>query len=317
MSAISRLDNGNRRRASFSIAALRCTAMTREERRPRWFPSDGKILTTDASRLRAPRLSARCIYSNSPVFRPAPASSKFLPKKVQGSAYQAPTFISRGLLTHRLSLRSPRRYCPLLSSTIYQRRSSRSTDSVESLSKLVPFRSPGSLPRLRAWPLSQRRSFPLPSLSIPLFLSRTLCLTRIAKQRGRWKKLKRLGEGGKRRRIAERLVSALFPISMAARDRAKMAAAGWLGKFSISGRLNALNEWRQRASYLSPFPRFSHLRHRAAGREAKPERTIILSIYLSSSAFKRRGNNDAARETFGNLLRREEDGKQRKLPRSE
>lgn len=43
------------------------------------------------------------------------------------------------------------------------------------------------------------------------------------------------------------------------------------------------------------------------GREAKlkPERTIILSIYLSSSAFKRRGNNDAARETFGNLLRRE------------
>lgn len=39
-------------------------------------------------------------------------------------------------------------------------------------------------------------------------------------------------------------------------------------------------------------------------REAKPERTIILSIYLSSSAFKRRGNNDAARETFGNLLRR-------------
>ena len=46
-------------------------------------------------------------------------------------------------MTHRLSLRSPRQYCPPLSSTIYQRRSSRSTDSVESLSKLVPFRSLG------------------------------------------------------------------------------------------------------------------------------------------------------------------------------
>lgn len=44
------------------------------------------------------------------------------------------------------------------------------------------------------------------------------------------------------------------------------------------------------------------------GCEAKPERTIILSIYLSCAAFKRKENNDAARETFGNLLRREEDG---------
>lgn len=37
--------------------------------------------------------------------------------------------LSRGPVTHRLSLRSPRRYCPPLSSTIYQRRGSRSPDS--------------------------------------------------------------------------------------------------------------------------------------------------------------------------------------------
>ena len=74
----------------------------------------------------------------------------------------------------------------------------------------------------------------------------------------------------------------------------------------LNKRLNALNGTeRERSSYLSLVSPLLliYVTGAASQREAKPERTIILSIYLSSSAFKRRGNNDAARETFGNLLR--------------